>query len=110
MNQEIENILSNLIINGKKIEYGHLKYKGKKTTYITYHEILKEPRYADDYPYLTIYTYDFDIYSKGNYLELEKILKEILLDNNWIWVEDNEDEFEEDSSFYHKTLTFRKEI
>lgn len=109
MNKEIESILSNIKINGVNIEFAHLKYRGKKTTYVTYHEISKDVLYADDYPYLVIYTYDFDIYSKKNYLKLEEELRTSLLNNDWTWVEDNEDDYESDTSFFHKTLTFRKE-
>ena len=29
--------------------------------------------------------------------------------NEWLWVEDSEEMYEEDTGLYHKTITFEKE-
>ena len=29
--------------------------------------------------------------------------------NNWLWVEDSAEMYEEDTGLYHKTMTFEKE-
>ena len=110
MNEEIEKILNQLVVDGQKVSFAHMEYKGKKTTYITYHLISKDPSYADDYPFFIVCTYDFDIYSKKNYLKIEDELRKLLLDNDWTWVEDMEDEYDNDTLYFHKTMTFRKEI
>lgn len=110
MNSEIEAILEELIIDNKKIPFAYMDYKGKSSSYLTYHLISKEPSYADDYPFFVVCTYDFDIYSKKNYLKIEEKLKQLLLDNDWVWVEDMEDEYETDTLYFHKTITFRKEL
>ncbi len=109
MQREIETILSNLVVDNKKIPYAFHEYNGKETTYVTYQEISSDIYYADDYPVFIVSTYDFDIYSKKNYLKIEEKLKKILIESDWVWVEDNETEFETDTRYFHKTITFRKE-
>lgn len=109
MNKEIEVILSELIVDNKAIPFQFLNYDGIEETYVTYQEISKEIRYADDYPFLTISTYDFDIYSKTNFNKIKDKLTKLLLQNGWLWVEDSEDLYEPDTRFFHKTVTFRKE-
>ena len=56
--------------------------------------------------------YDFDIYSKGNYLEVVREVKRLLKENGWTWQpsRDSEDMNETDTGFYHKTLCFAKQV
>ena len=45
---------------------------------------------------------DYHYLSSG---EIKKIMKQ----NNWLWVEDSTEMYEEDTELYHRTLTFEKE-
>ena len=51
----------------------------------------------------------FDIYTKGNYLNILKAVKKKLKDNEWSWISDSADMYETDTKYYHKTATFEKE-
>ena len=109
MNELIEAILTNFKVDGKNIPYQFLKYTGKETTYITYGEInVQNPFYGDDDLQAYVDYYDFDIYSKGNYFEIIKELKEVLKANGFMWqpTMTSEDLYENDTGYYHKTLCF----
>jgi len=111
MNEELKKILgSNLIINAKTIPVAHLKYKGNSKTYITW-VIINETSSlsANDIDLYGVCSVDIDIFSDGNYLEIVKEIKKIMKSNEWIWIEDSTEMYEEDTELYHKTCTFEKE-
>ena len=110
MNEELENIFKDFKVNKKPIEVSFLKHKGKSETYVVYSSIGETPDFWGDNEVLaSINTYDFDIYTKGNYLDILKEVKKILKENGWTWVEDSEDMYEEDTRYFHKTTTWSKE-
>ncbi len=110
MNNEIEKILEEFKVGNKKIPFKFLRYKGKSKTYITYMEIDNNPILnGDDKPIYSASSFDFDIYSDGNYLSIVSELKKVMLEHDFVWVEDSPDMFEEETGLYHKTITFAKE-
>lgn len=110
MNSEIEEIFKDFVVDGTKIPIAFLKYRGKETTYITYQELRNSDALnGDDKVIYTASTYDLDIYSIGNYLNIISKIKEKMFANDYTWVEDSQDMYEEDTKLYHKTITFAKE-
>lgn len=111
MNNEIQNIFINFEVDGVIIPVSFLRYGGKDTTYITYGEIQDDTSFsADDDLQAYVRYYDFDIYSKGNFLAIIESVKEILKANGWIWQPSmsSQDLYEDDTGYYHKTLCFAK--
>lgn len=109
MNALIEQIFNNFKVNGVAIPVSFLRYGGKSTTYITYMEWDKSNSYsADDEICGYVSYYDFDIFSKGNYLAIVEAVKEIMKNNGFTWqpARDSQDMFEDDTRYYHKTLCF----
>lgn len=110
MNKEIEDILTNFRVDSKEIPYAFIRYRGNSKTFITYHEIDNTPVLnGDDAPIYSASSYDFDIYTNGNYLKIVSELKKVMLEHGFIWIEDSLDMYEEDTRLYHKTITFAKE-
>lgn len=110
MNVEIEKIFAKFTVDGIHIPIAFLRYRGNYKTYITYQEINNSPELeADDMPLYSGSTYDIDIYSDGNYLNIVNEVKKTMLNNDFIWLEDSEDMYEENTGLYHKTVTFAKE-
>ena len=110
MNSEIEELFKNFIVDGKKIPIKFIRYRGNSKTYITYQEINNEPELkADDVVLYSGSVYDFDVYSDGNYLNIINEIKKKMSANDWHWLEDSQDMYEEDTKLYHKTITFAKE-
>lgn len=110
MNSEIEELFKNFEVDDKKIPIAFLRYRGKELTYITYQEISNKVGLCqDDNVTDTIPTYDFDVYSIGNYLKIVSKVKKIMKDAGYTWLSDSQDMFEEDTKLYHKTVTFAKE-
>lgn len=111
MNKEIQNIFRNFKVANEVIPVAFLKYTGKEPTYITYQEVQDDtPFSADDDLQAYVRYYDFDIYSRGNFLEILESVKEILKANGWIWQPSmsSQDLYEDDTGYYHKTLCFAK--
>jgi hypothetical protein len=111
MNEELKLILGeNLIINGQNIPIAHLRYKGNSKKYVTWTITGEAPALsANDEDLCSICSLDVDIFSEGNYLDIEKEIKQKMKNNDWVWVEDSEEMYEEDTGLYHKTCSFEKE-
>ena len=111
MNNEIQTLFNAFKVDGNLIPVSFLRYTGKATTYITYQEIQDDTSFsADDELQAYVSYYDFDIYSKSNYLNILESVKEILEANNWRWQPSmtSQDLYEDDTGYYHKTLCFAK--
>lgn len=109
MNNQIQTIFADFEVDGVKIPVNFLRYKGHGEPYITYQEIQLENSFeADDELQNYVSYYDFDIYSKGNYLKIMESVKKILKQNNWIWQPSmtSQDLYEDDTGYFHKTLCF----
>lgn len=110
MNEEIKSILENLIIAGEEIPVAHLRYKGNSKKFVTWTITGEAPALsANDEDLCSICPVDVDIFSDSNYLDIEKEIKQIMKNNDWVWVEDSEEMYEEDTGLYHKTISFEKE-
>lgn len=104
MNELIERIFADF-----SVPVWFLRYNGNETTYIVYSQTDADNSLSAD-DELTNYVdyYDFDIYSKGNYLKIVKSVKEILKDNGFVWQPSRSsgDLYEAETGYYHKTLCF----
>lgn len=110
MNSEIEEMFSNFTVNEKQIPVSFVDYQGSEETYIVYNSLGEEPIFFGDNDVLASEnTYDFNIYTKGNYLDILKETKKVLKNNGWTWEEDSEDLYETDTHFFHKVTTWSKE-
>lgn len=110
MNREIEQLFNDFNVDGVDIPIAFIRYRGDLKTFITYHEIDNQPRVeADNKPIYSVSEFDFDIYTDGNYLNIVSEVKKILINNDYVWIDDSPDMFEEDTRLYHKTITFAKE-
>ena len=109
MNKLIEEIFADFEVDDKNIPVSFLKYDGKSTTYITYQSISNDGALSGDDEILGyIDYYDFDIYSKGNYFNIVKEVKQKLKENGFMWQPSmsSEDMYEDDTGYFHKTLCF----
>lgn len=111
MNEELKLILGeSLNIGGNKIPVAHLRYKGKSKKFVTWTITGEYPSLsANDEDLCSICSLDVDVFSDSNYLDIEKEIKKIMKNNDWVWVEDSEEMYEEDTGLYHKTYSFEKE-
>lgn len=112
MNSVIEKIFKNFSVNGLAIPVSFVFYNGNAKTYITYSESnINDTLSADDELINYVDYYDFDIYSKGNYLKVVESIIELMEQNGWIWQpsQSSSDLYDKDSGYYHKTLCFAKE-
>lgn len=109
MNEKINLIFKDFKVDKKDIPVSFLKYKGKETTYITYQQMNVDGILSGDDEILGyIDYYDFNIYSKGNYFNIIKEVKNKLKQAGFIWQPSmsSGDMYEEDTGYYHRTLCF----
>ena len=109
MNELIEKIFKDFEVEGVSIPITFLQYEGHDEPYITYMQTNADSSYSGDDEILGFVSYyDFDIYSKGNYLSIIKAVKEKLQAAGFKWQPSlsSEDMFETDTGYYHKTLQF----
>ena len=109
MNEVIEDIFKNFTVDKKKIPVSFLYYDGHSKSYVTYNNTTTgNTSYSDDNLEHYVETYDFDIYSKGNYLKIVEGVKKLLEQNGFIWQPSmtSSDLYEEDTGYFHKTLAF----
>ena len=110
MNEELKYIFKNFKVNDISIPVAHLRYKGNSKKFITWTILSERPVLsANDEVLYSVVEVDIDIFSDGNYLDIIKEVKKLMKNNNWLWVEDSSEMYEEDTELYHKTITFEKE-
>ena len=109
MNEVIETAFENFTVDGVSIPVSFLRYNGQATTYITYQQTNADNTLTADNELINyVDYYDFDIYSKGNYMAICQAVKEVLKAQGFIWEpgRSSADMYEDDTGYYHKTLSF----
>ena len=109
MNELIQSIFQNFTVDGVSIPVIFLYYKGHGEPYITYmQQDADQSLSGDDDLIGYVDYYDFDVYSKGNFLNIIESVKQILKENNFVWQpsRSSQDFYETDTGYYHKTLNF----
>ena len=110
MNKEIKAMFDNFKVKNVSIPVAYLRYKGKSKTFITWGILSEKPILnANDEDLYSVVEIDIHIFSDGNYLDIVKEVKKLMKNNEWVWVEDSTEMYEEDTELYHKTITFEKE-
>ena len=111
MNEELKSILGdNIVANGVAIPVAHLRYKGDSKKFVTWTVLEETPRLsANDEVLYSVGSVDIDVFSDGNYLDIIKEIKNKMKLNEWVWVGDSPEMYEEDTGLYHRTCTFEKE-
>lgn len=109
MNELIESILSNFTVDGVQIPVSFMFYEGHGEPYVVYMgQDANNSLSGDDELIGYVDYYDFDVYSRGNYLNIIESLKDVLENNGFVWQpsRSSQDFFETDTGYYHKTLNF----
>ena len=112
INQQVKELLDTKIRIGKTVvPVAHLRYTGKSKTFIVWTVTGETPELIgdDEYLYNTV-DIDIDIYSDKNYIEILNYIKNLFIDDDWYFMEQSAEMYEEDEKLYHVTLSFQKEI
>lgn len=109
MNELIELIFAGFKVDGVSIPVSFLFYEGHEDAYVTYMQQDMDNSYAGDDDLLGyVDYYDFDIYSKGNFMNIIESIKSLLKQNGFVFQpsRSSTDMYETDTGYYHKTLNF----
>lgn len=111
LNAEIERVLNNQT-TGLGVPVAFMFYDGNAETYVTYMQLDKDNVLAGDDAILgCVQYYDFDVYSKTNYLTVVTNLINKLTAAGWTYQpsRDGPDLYERDTKYFHKTICLAKE-
>lgn len=110
MSEEIELIFQGkMTIDNKDIPVSFMEYSGDSEDYIVYYNDGNTPYFnSDDEVSYSKNELEFNIYTKGNYMNIVNKLKEIMKDNNYDWLGDDGDLYEPDTKYHHFVVTFEK--
>lgn len=109
MNNIIKSIFTNFSVDGVSIPVKFLRYEGHGEPYIVYSlESNGDALNSEDGLANYIEYYDFTIYSKSNYVNIEARVKELLTENGFLWQVERSsgDLYDTETGYYYKTLNF----
>lgn len=109
MNELIQNIFANFAVDGVTIPVKFLHYEGHGEPYVVYMQTDADNSFSGDDSLLGyVDYYDFDVYAKGNYMNIIESVKNIMKANGFMWQpsRSSSDMYETDTGYYHKTLCF----
>ena len=109
MNELIKSIFENFTVDGVEIPVKFMFYEGHGEPYVVYmQQDADKSLSGDDELIGYVDYYDFDVYSRGNFLNIIESLKDVLESNGFVWQPSrtSQDFFETDTGYYHKTLNF----
>ena len=113
MNEEIERIFNGFTVDDVEISVNFEFYDGEDQSWIIYSNADNYHSYSGDDELLGYVTYyDFEIYSKGNYLDIIKAVKALMKENGWSFQPSlsSQEGYDRDTRVYSKTLCFAKPI
>lgn len=107
INPLIEAAFTNFTVGTKHIPISFLNYTGKSDTYLTYYTWYEKPNnhYDDEYHAEIVYG-TIDIFSKGNFKDILKQVKNKLNQNGFTWTDNGSESFEKDMGYYHVPVNF----
>ena len=109
MNELIESIFNNFIVDDVTIPVNYMYYEGHGEPYVVYmNQDMDNSLSADDDLVGYVTYYDFDVYSKGNFVNIIEAVKTKLKENGFVWQpsKSSMDMYEAETGYYHKTLNF----
>lgn len=107
INPKIEAAFADFTVGTKPVPIAFLSYTGKADTYLTYYTWFCKPdNFYDDENHTEIAYGTIDIYSKGNFKDILKKVKNTLKENGFIWTDNGPEVFERDTGYYHVPVNF----
>lgn len=113
MNAEIETIFAGFTVDNVEIPVAFKFYDGDDEAWIVYSNADNYHSYAGDDDLLGYVTYyDFEIYSKGNFVKIIQAVKALMKQNGWTFQPSlsSQEGYDRDTRIFSKTLCFAKPI
>lgn len=89
------------------IPIAFLSYTGKSDVYLTYYTWFEKPdNFYDDEYHAEISYGTIDIFSKGNFKNILKKVKQKLKENGFTWTDNGPEDFDKETGYYHVPVNF----
>lgn len=112
MNETILDLFKDFEVGGKSIPVAFAYYDGHGEPYVTFMREDDSNSYsADDRIQAWVTYYDFDVYTKSDYIAICDAVRDKLEEAGWTWQpsRSSPDQYETDTGYYHTTLSFAME-
>jgi len=110
MNSEVKAILDTITVGETAVPNALLHFDGESDTFILYSPSAESVALAgDDTPLEYVERWDIDVYSKTNYVQLSKNIRQAFIDAGWAYKGSGVDTYDEPTKLYHRLLEFEKE-
>lgn len=107
VNPLIEAAFADFKVGTKPVPIAFLSYTGKAATYLTYYTWQEQPEnFFDDEYHAEIVYCTIDIFSKGNFKNILKKVKQRLKETGFTWMDNGPESFEKDTGYYHVPVNF----
>jgi len=110
INEIIESTFNGFSVGGTEIPVRFMYYFGHGEPYVVYSQADADSSLSGDNELLAYAEYyDFDVYSKGNFLPIVEAVKAKLIAAGFFFEpsRSSEDMYEPDTGYFHKTLNFQ---
>lgn len=107
INPIIEKAFENFTVDNQKIPISFMNYTGKSGNYLTYYTWLEQPQNFSDDDYHAELSYGtIDVFSKNNFKNIVKKVKQTLKNSGFTWTDNGPETFEDDTKYYHIPVNF----
>lgn len=107
INPILERIFKDFEVDGKNIPIAFLNYTGKSDTYLIYYTWFDKPEdFYDDEHHTEVAYGTIDIFSKGNFKNILRQVKNKLKQNGFTWTDNGPETFEHETGYYHVPVNF----
>ncbi len=103
----MEKIFKDFKVNNIEIPIQPISYRGDAYCYLTYYTWKDKPdNYHDDKPTCGVAFGTIDIFSKGDFKNVEEEVKKKLLDNEFVITDIASEDYDETTGYYHVPVNF----
>lgn len=113
MNSEVKTILDTITQGEPPVAIPNalLHFDGEADTFVLYSPSSESVGLAgDDKPVDYVEAWDIDVYSKSNYVQLSKQIRQAFIDAGWTYRGAGVDTYDEGTQLYHRLLEFEKGV
>jgi hypothetical protein len=110
MNSKIKAVLDGIVLAGAPVPNALMYFDGEADTFMVYSPTSERVGLSgDDVPLDLVESWDIDVYSRENYIELSREIKNAMIAAGWTYRGSSNDTYDEGTKMFHRLLEFEIE-